>query len=85
MKYRVTNDSLQVPQFTTHTETAVMTGTKRKWFLGKQTLVTDVTNTNPHITVTGITSAELAVPEPWYRKWYFWGGLGVLGGVLIAR
>lgn len=83
LDYRVTNDSLQIPKFTTWTETTVITGTKRSWFLGKETLRTDITNSNPHITVTGITSAELTLVSPWYRKWYVWLAAGLAGGLLI--
>lgn len=61
------------------------TGTKRKWFLGKETLTTDITSDNPYLKVTEITSAEVTVPTPWYKKWYVWAAVGAAGGFFIAK
>lgn len=71
-------DSLTIPN-----TTAVITGVKRKWFLGKQTITTDITNSNPYIKVTDIKSAEIDIPEAWYKKWYFWLVKGFILGVII--
>lgn len=84
MGYKVTNDSLTIHPFSTWTETTVVTGFKRKWFLGKQTLVTDVTNTNPYIEVTTIKTADVIVPEPWFKKWYVWLAAGFVTGVAVT-
>jgi len=73
-------DSLIIPNTAT-----VITGVKRKWFLGKETLVTDITNTNPHIKVTGITAAEVILPQPWFKKWYIWAIIGGAGGFFAAK
>jgi len=81
--YKVTADSLVLSPFQTHTETTVVTGMRRKWLLGKETLVTEVSNTNPHITVTNIKAAEIVVQPQWYRKWYVWLAAGFAGGLLI--
>lgn len=83
LKYRITNDSLTISSFSMPAQTTIITGFKRKWLLGKQTLVTDVTTNNPYISITGIKSAEVIIPEPWYKKWYIWLGAGIAGGVLI--
>jgi hypothetical protein len=83
MGYKITNDSLIIAPFSTWTETTVITGFKRKWLLGRQTLTTDITTTNPHITISAIKSAEVIVPEPWYKKWYLWLAAGIAGGMLL--
>ncbi len=83
LSYKLDNDSIVIHPFTTYTETTVITGLKRKWLLGRQTLTTDITNTNPYITVTQIKAAETTVPVPWYKKWYIWLGAGVIGGLLV--
>jgi len=75
-----TVDSLSIPNTTT-----IITGTKRKWFLGKESLTTDITNTNPYVKVTGITAAEIDIPAPWYKKWWIWFAAGIAGGAFIAR
>ena len=85
MGYRVTNDSLIIHPFSTWTETTVISGFKRKWFLGRQTLVTDVTNTNPYIEVTAIKAAYVIVPEPWYKKWYVWLAAGFVTGIAVTN
>lgn len=73
-------DSLIIPNTAT-----VITGTKRKWFLGKETVTTDITNTNPYVKVTGITAAEVVLPVPWYKKWYVWLAAGVVGGFVLSK
>lgn len=73
-------DSLTFPNTAT-----VITGTKRNWFLGRETLVTEVTNTNPYIMVTEIKAAEVPLPTPVYKKWYVWLGMGIAGGYLLTR
>jgi hypothetical protein len=81
--YKVSNDSLWLSAFKTNTETTVITGVKQKWFLGEQTITTDITNSNPYVKVTAINAAEVTVPTPWYRKWYLWLTAGLVGGILI--
>lgn len=73
-------ENLQVPNTIT-----VITGTKRKWFLGKETVTTDITNSNPHIKVIDLKAAEVVVPVPFYKKWYVWLATGALGGYLLTR
>jgi hypothetical protein len=83
-KYKSTNNGFVIDSLTLDNRVTVISGCKRSWLLGRQTLVTDVTNSNPHITVTGLKSIEVVVPSPWYKKWYVWLGAGVIG-TLLAR
>ena len=83
-KYESTNTGFLIDSLSLNNKVTVISGFKRSWLLGRQTLVTDVTNTNPHITVTGLKSTEVVVPSQWYKKWYVWLGAGVIG-TLIAR
>lgn len=82
-KYKVTNDSLILSSFITHTDAAIITGYKRKWFLGKETLTTDITFSNPYIEVNQLSSAQVSMRQPLYKKWYVWLGVGIVGGLLI--
>ena len=82
-KYKVTNDSLILSSFITHTDAAIITGYKRKWFLGKETLTTDITFSNPYIEVNQLSSAQVSIRQPLYKKWYVWLGMGIVGGLLI--
>lgn len=83
LKYKVNNDSLVLSSFKAFTETAVLTGVKKKWFLGKDVITTDITNSNPYIKVTDITSAQIIITQPWYKKWYVWLAAGLTGGLLL--
>jgi len=83
-KYESTNNGFVIDSLTLDNKVTVMSGFKRSWLLGRQTLVTDVTNSNPHIMVTELKSTEIVIPSPWYKKWYVCLGAGVIG-TLIAR
>jgi hypothetical protein len=82
--YKVTQDSLLIHPLYIPTQTTIITGFKRKWLPGRQTLTTDVTNSNPYISVQEIKSAEVIVPEPFYKKWYVWLAIGIAGGAVMA-
>lgn len=84
-KYTSTQKSLEIDSLSLNTETTILTGVKRKWFLGPETLTTDITNTNPYIYVSKIKSAEISLSQPWYKKWYIWMAAGVIGGWLTAK
>lgn len=87
--YNFSYDSNQkgivIDSFKTHTETTIINGFKRKWFLGKQTLTTNISNSNPYLEVTQIKSVEIKVPQPWYKKWYVWLALGISTGLLSSQ
>lgn len=81
--YKIDSAGLSLQNFTIPNETTIITGYKQKWFLGRQTITTDVTNSNPYISTESIVSAEVVVPEPWYKKWYVWLAAGLITGVLV--
>lgn len=81
--YEIDSSSLSLQNFTIPNETNIITGYKRKWFLGRQTLTTDITHSNPYISTKDIVSAEVFIPEPWYKKWYLWLATGLVTGALI--
>jgi hypothetical protein len=81
--YKSNQKGIQIDSLSTWTSTTSITGFKRKWFLGKQTAVTDITNTNPYIKVIEMKSVEVVVPEPWYKKWYTWLAAGLIVGFSI--
>lgn len=83
--YKSNQKGIQIDSLTIPNTSTTITGFKRKWFLGQQTAVTDITNSNPFIKVTEIKSIEVTVPEPWYKKWYVWLVTGIVGGFLISN
>lgn len=84
-RYVSNQKGLQIDSLRTWTSLTAITGTQRKWFLGKETVTTDVTFSNPYIKVTELKAAEITLPVPWYKKWYVWAAAGVIGGFVIAK
>lgn len=66
-------------------EQTIITGLKRKWIFGKQTLHTDITNTNPYLHTKEIQTIVVPVKVEWYNNKFVWFGLGAVGGILIAK
>lgn len=64
---------------------AIVTGTKRKWFLGKQTQTIDITHTNPFVETEAVQHIEVVAKPKWYETTIFKVGLGFLGGFLLAK
>ncbi|AWH84942.1 hypothetical protein HYN59_07285 [Flavobacterium album] len=83
--YKADQAGVKIDSFKTWTSANIITGTKRKWFLGEQAIKTDITLSNPNMAVTNITAAEVIIPSPWYRKWYVWLAAGAIGGFVISK
>lgn len=81
--YNLTSDSLKLSNFMIPNNTYAITGVKRKWFLGKSVVTTDITHSNPYIQTENIAAVEITLPEPWYKKWYLWLAAGIAGGLLV--
>lgn len=83
--WQTTQNGFRIDSLTLSTQTTIITGVKQKWFLGTQTLATDITNSNPYLKITGITSAQITIAQPWYKKWYVWLAVGTIGGFIAAQ
>ena len=83
--YSLNQNGFSLSDITIPNETTIITGTKRKWFLGKQYLTTDITNTNPYIHTTQIQSVVIPVQVEWYNNKWLYLGVGIGTGVLIAK
>lgn len=83
--YASDQKGIKIDSLKTYTETTIINGFKRKWFLGNETVTTNITNSNPYLEITQIKSAEIAVPQPWYKKWYIWLALGISTGLLSSQ
>lgn len=84
-KYTSTQKSIEIDSLYLPTKTTVITGIKKKWFLGAQVLTTDITNTNPYIKITKIESAEITLTQPWFKKWYVWLAAGAISGWFVTK
>lgn len=63
----------------------IVTGVKRKWFWGKETITTDVTNSNKLIITSELQHVEIQPNKPFYDTTLFKIGIGILTGALIVR
>jgi len=83
--YTVNQSGLSFTDFTIPNKQISITGFKRKWLLGKQTYVTDITNTNPYINNVEVQTVQVVVPKRFYDTRLFNIGVGFLGGRLVTR
>jgi hypothetical protein len=83
--YDVTQKGMEIDSVYIPTSVTLLTGTKRKWLMGKEYVTTDITNSNPLVSIQTIQSAEVIISHPWYKKWYVWLGAGLAGGIFIAK
>lgn len=83
--YKVNQNGLQIEPFQTWTDVTSITGFKQNWFWGKKTYVTDVTASNPFISIPEVQVYEKAVPVKWYESTLFKVGVGFLGGALLIK
>jgi len=83
--YNVNQSGLTFTDFTIPNKQTSITGFKRKWFLGKQTYVTDITNSNPYMKTVEVQTVQVVVPKRVYDTRLFNIGIGFVGGVLLAK
>jgi hypothetical protein len=83
--FKATQNGLHIDSLTLPNNTFVVTGTKRKWFLGKETVTTEVTHTNPYLHTRQLQASEVRYNTPIGKKWYLWLAVGITGGFLLAK
>jgi hypothetical protein len=82
-KYRIDSTGFKISNFKIPNKQVIINGFQRKWFLGKQTLTTEVTNTNPLITIKKVDVVTVVVPKKWHDSKLLWLGAGFVTGVII--
>jgi hypothetical protein len=83
--YKVDSLGITIEPITIPNEQIIITGFKRKWFLGKTTAVTEVTNTNPLIEIQDVHSFETVVPKHWYDSKLLWLTVGLLTSAILIK
>lgn len=63
----------------------IVTGIKKKWFWGNETITTDITNSNKLIKIGELQHVEIQPKKKFYETTVFKIGIGVLAGTLITR
>ena len=83
--YKSNQKGITITELSIPDSVAIVTGTKRKWFLGKQTQTIDITHANPFVQTDELQHIEVVAKPKWYETTIFKVGLGFLGGFLIAK
>lgn len=83
--YNSNQKGITITELSIPDSVAIVTGTKRKWFLGKQTQTIDITHTNPFVETEAVQHIEVVAKPKWYETTIFKVGLGFLGGFLLAK
>lgn len=81
--YRIDSTGLLIKNLQIPNEQIVITGTQRKWFLGKQTLITEITNTNANIIIIGAKNYQTTIKPNWIERIIYFG-LGALTAKAIT-
>ena len=66
--YKLTNKGFSINNLSIPDSVSIVTGTKRKWFLGKETHTIDITHSNPNIQTTGLNHYEITNQKKWHQK-----------------
>jgi hypothetical protein len=83
--YKSNQKGIEITELSIPDSVIVVTGIKRKWFLGKQTQTTDITHANPFVQTNNVQHIEVVTQKKWYDTFLFKVGLGFIGGVLITK
>lgn len=83
--YKVDSLGLTIEPIIIPNKQIIITGFKRKWFLGRTNAVTEVSNTNPLIEIQDVHSFETVVPKHWYDSKILWLTAGLLTGVILIK
>lgn len=83
--YALNQSGLSLSDISVPNEQTIITGLKRKWIFGKQTLHTDITNSNPYLQTKEVQTIVVPIQVEWYNNKWFWFGAGVAGGVFISK
>lgn len=68
-----------------HDSLLIVTGTKRKWFLGKETNTIDISHTNKYISSDQVQHIEVVPRKAFYDTTLFKFGVGFIAGVLVTK
>lgn len=83
--YNSTQKGITITELYVPDSVAIVTGTKRKWFLGKQTQTIDITHSNPFVETEAVQHIEVVKKPKWYDTTIFKLLLGATGGYLLAK
>jgi hypothetical protein len=83
--YESNNKGFKVSNLDIQDSLVIVTGIKRKWFLGKQTNTIDISHSNKYISSQGVRHVEIKEDKKFYETTLFKFGLGLVLGIAIAK
>lgn len=85
LTYQSNQNGLQLHNMRIEDSLLIVTGTKRKWFLGEKTNTIDISHTNKYISSDKIQHIEVVPKKEWYDTTLFKFGAGFVLGVAITK
>lgn len=83
--YKSNQKGVEITELSIPDSIIIVTGDKRKWFLGKRTSTLDITHANPFVQTQSIQHIEVKEKNKWYNSTIFKIGVGFIGGGLLLR
>jgi len=83
--YQTDQKGFKVYDMQLHDSLLIVTGTKRKWFLGRETNTIDISHTNKYISTDQIQHIEVVPKKEWYDTNLFKFGIGFILGVAVTK
>jgi competence protein ComGC len=85
LEYKSTQKGITIMELSIPDSVMVVTGQKRKWFLGKETTTLDMTHSNKFVQTEYVQHVEVVIPKKWYDTTLFKFGLGFILGKVILK
>lgn len=85
LTYQSNQKGLNVYNMQLHDSLLIVTGTKRKWFLGKETNTIYISHTNKYISSDQIQHVEIVPKKPFYDSTLFKFSIGFILGVAVTK
>lgn len=85
LNYITTQKGIKLSNLVVPDTVTIITGKKRKWFLGKETETVDVLHSNVLIKTEEIKHIENTPKKKWYDTNLFKIGIGVIGGAVLIK
>jgi len=85
LTYQSNQNGLKLHNLAIEDSLLIVAGTKRKWFLGKETNTIDISHTNKYITSNELQHIEVVPKNKFYDTTLFKFGVGFILGVAVAK
>ncbi len=83
--YKSNNKGFAVNNMMLEDSLLIVTGIKRKWFLGKETNTIDISHSNKYISSDNVQHFEVVQKKKFYETTLFKVGIGFIAGVAIMK